>query len=1210
MSTVLIKTNSKHLLAAVLVYLFWIMCFAYFSYSNKKADLYANIDQQLTSTALATSSILPPNLHKLDMKAADVSKSESLTMVNNLSAYAHKTNIIYIYSVIRKNGKIFFTASSATEEEINTGEGVTYYFDEYDTVDPSVHAVFDTQKTQFIEYTDQWGTFRSVYIPQYAEDGRLYLVAADIPISDIQALLNKDLYQTILISVLFLAFIYPFYLAMTRRINLESKRLAKQVRIQNKEIIDQSERLSLALKSAQQGWFDINLNTQVITIETGYIETSDIDSEAGDYYQLSVREWHESIHPDDKQAVIDIYNKAINSTESAEVEYRQRKADGSYIWLNATGQVVEKDTPIPSKHFIGINTNITERKQSEIVLRAFAESVSSTHNNIFEAIVTELASAHNVTTALIAKLDERNPLIVNTLAFWHGDKIVDNTSYLIDGTPCEHAISEQVCFYPSNIQSLFPKDHLLVEMNAQCYMGSAIKNSHGEHIGLIAMLDDKPMHSNPIKTQRLLKSLAMRIGLEFEHISDNAKIRLSSQVFEYANESIVITDTNGNIIDVNPAYTTITGYSKEDVIGNNYFNSQSKRFHENIAHNQQQKLEELGHWQGEVRSTKKNGELFTKFVTMSALKDAQDNITHFVALFSDITPLKDQQKALEHLAHYDQLTALPNRRLFADRYQQAVAHCSRHNNKMAICFLDLDNFKQINDNYGHDFGDELLINVANRLTNALRGEDTACRFGGDEFAILMLNIDSTEHCEASVQRIYEFLTQPYTISNQIFNITASFGLTIYPDDNADLDTLIRHADQAMYQAKLAGRNQVKLFNPYEASSIHKTSALFQAIEYGIEHDQFELYYQPKVNVKTGKAFGVEALIRWQHPEKGMLFPDSFLPEINGSELESKLGNWVIDQAIKQQQQWQNSDVALEVSVNISSNHIQATDFIDVLETTFKKYPTVSPESLQLEILESSALGDHVLVSQIINTCEERLGIKVALDDFGTGYSSLTHLRNLPVETIKIDRSFVRDLLEDPNDFTIIEGIISLGKAFHRNLIAEGVETIEHGLMLLTMGCDQFQGYQIAKPMPAGQITAWLNSYILPAAWSSYINSPITKPQNRITQYQLISDSWLNLVNTGSQTQQPKIGSSHRYLLNPTNCHHTLWLERAHIDGLITDADFSHIDALHQQLHKLVNELVIENNNALKKQKMKTITSINKELQAATEQYCNAKTVQK
>jgi diguanylate cyclase (GGDEF)-like protein/PAS domain S-box-containing protein len=580
-------------------------------------------------------------------------------------------------------------------------------------------------------------------------------------------------------------------------------------------------------------------------------------------------------------------------------------------------------------------------------------------------------------------------------------------------------------------------------------------------------------------------------------------LRLSSRFFTETNEGILITDAKVAIIDVNPAFCDITGYSREEVIGKKprFLDSgkQSPKFFRDLW----KILKEQGHWKGELWNCKKDGSLFAELLSISSIVDKNDNILNYVGLFADITHSKQQQEKLVQMAHYDVLTQLPNRTLLADRYIQATAHCKRNKTLLAFCFLDLDNFKPVNDRYGHDAGDQLLIEVAKRFLTAIREEDTVSRQGGDEFALLLGDIKSAAHCEQLLERILHSIAEPYIIDQQSVSISASIGVSLYPQDGTDLDTLMRHADQAMYLAKLNGRNQYSFFNAEQNQLTIQKNIKLQEIQATLSNNDFCLHYQPKVNMSTGAVFGAEALIRWLHPKKGLILPLDFLPIIEGTELEILVGNWVINEALKQLGAWKEQGIELEISINISSYHLQSPLFVAKLEEALARFPNVDPGNFQLEILESSALSDIDAVNNIIKTCMHTLGVNVALDDFGTGHSSLTHLRNIVAKTIKIDKSFVIDMLGDPNDHAIIDGVIGLAHSFNRDVIAEGVETTKHGSTLLLMRCNKAQGYGIAKPMPASEFPDWLASYIPNEEWLVFGKKAVEQKKTR--------DSYSSLV---------------------------------------------------------------------------------------------------
>jgi diguanylate cyclase (GGDEF)-like protein/PAS domain S-box-containing protein len=561
------------------------------------------------------------------------------------------------------------------------------------------------------------------------------------------------------------------------------------------------------------------------------------------------------------------------------------------------------------------------------------------------------------------------------------------------------------------------------------------------------------------------------------------KLTLAASVFMFARESIVITDATGMILDTNDTFTHTTGYSREEAIGKNPRILQSGRQPPEFYTDMWNTLLKEGSWTGEIWNRHKNGEVYAEMKTISAVRNAQGTTTHYVALGNDITPLKEQQNQLERIAHYDILTNLPNRVLLSDRLSQAMLQCNRHEQLLAVVFLDLDGFKAINDSHGHDIGDQLLIVLSARMREALREDDSLARIGGDEFVAVLANLARVEDCEPVLERLLLATSEPVIIDNNVLNVSASIGVTLYPHDNVDADLLMRHADQAMYVAKDLGKNRYHLFDTAEDNAIQAQRDSLEDIRNAIDNHQFVLHYQPKVNMLTGSVVGVEALIRWQHPIRGLLNPIEFLPVIENNPMSIELGDWVIDRALTQISQWQTMGFNLNVStsVNIAAVQLQQPDFKDKLAILLAAHPDVNPCYLELEVLETSALDDIHDVSTIMNDCIA-LGVKFALDDFGTGYSSLTYLRRLPASLIKIDQSFVRDMLIDKDDLAIVEGVIALAKSFKRGVIAEGVETIEHGTALLHLGCELAQGYGIARPMPANDIPVWINNWKPDANW--------------------------------------------------------------------------------------------------------------------------------
>lgn len=781
------------------------------------------------------------------------------------------------------------------------------------------------------------------------------------------------------------------------------------------------------------------------------------------------------------------------------IEFRERNNHLNWIWVNVTGVVVEWNKNKEPTRLIGIHTDINERKKNEAALRSLAESRPQKSKDIFTIIARQLASTCDAQYAKISEIDEDGNHHV--VAIWSNDSSLQQDQLDIEQVILSD--SQDSYFTGNNLQTLLPNENSLEALALNYYLAVPLKDNNNDAIGLITLIHSKPLPEQQDNEFALIQSLAIRASNELERQRFENKHILSSKIFEQANEAIIITDPKGEIVDINPTFCDITGYNRQEAIGQTprFLNSgqQSKHFYLAMW----KTLITTGQWKGELWNKKKNGELYAELLTISALKDDNGQVLNYVGLASDITEFKKQQQALELIAHYDPLTQLPNRALFADRFKQAILSTQRNQKQLAICFIDLDNFKPINDNYGHNEGDQVLIKVANRIKENIRPEDTLSRHGGDEFALLIQNISSLKELEQILARLLEKIRQPYQIGRQLHQISTSIGITVYPEDEGDIDTLLRHADKAMYEAKLAGKNQIHFFNAQQNEQLIKARSKRDEIRIAIQHKQFQLYYQPKVNMRTGEVFGAEALIRWHHPKKGLVPPMEFLPLIDGTDLEIEVGNWVIAEAVKQLDQWQEEGLPLEMSINISSRHLQSEYFIETLVNTVEQYPDLDPRLLQLEILESSELSDTHKISTILDKCQKTIGVNIALDDFGTGYSALTHLRNLPANTIKIDQSFIRDMLDDHNDYAIVDGIIRLANAFDRNIIAEGVETNEHGLILLLMGCESAQGYAIAKPLPADQFITWLeHEYQANQTWIKLGQSDLSIEEKKIKLLEL------------------------------------------------------------------------------------------------------------
>jgi diguanylate cyclase (GGDEF)-like protein/PAS domain S-box-containing protein len=555
----------------------------------------------------------------------------------------------------------------------------------------------------------------------------------------------------------------------------------------------------------------------------------------------------------------------------------------------------------------------------------------------------------------------------------------------------------------------------------------------------------------------------------------------ASKVFEHSIEGIVVTDCNGTILQVNPAFTAITGYSQEEAIGKNPRLLKSHKHPKSFYQSMWGQLAAEGQWAGEIWNRRKTGEVYPEWLTINAVRDPQGRITNYVSIFHDITELKRQQQALEHQAQHDALTGLPNRVLFHDRLEMALKRMKRRGRKVALLSLDLDNFKNINDGFGHLTGDNLLVELAERLMAQLRTGDTLARQGGDEFLILLPDMEDIDDVSVIAQRLLTCLQQqPFRHRDIEYCVTASIGVTIAPNDGTQAATLIKNADMAMYRAKKLGRDNFQYFTPELDAQAHRRISLESQLRKGIEQGELELHYQPIVSSSTGRIHGAEALVRWRH-DGTLVSPGEFIPLAEESGLILPLGEWVLRTAAGQAKQWQDAGHRLALSVNLSSRQFSGQNLVrlyqDILAAT-----GLESGRLYFEITESMLMGEIDKAQRILDDLRQ-VGGKFYLDDFGTGYSSLSYLKRLPLDGLKIDRSFIRDLAADADSRAIAAAVVSLAQTLNLAIVAEGVETVEQLTILHAMHPMLIQGFLASRPVPADQFDVLLrhSRSLLPAA---------------------------------------------------------------------------------------------------------------------------------
>ncbi len=559
------------------------------------------------------------------------------------------------------------------------------------------------------------------------------------------------------------------------------------------------------------------------------------------------------------------------------------------------------------------------------------------------------------------------------------------------------------------------------------------------------------------------------------------KLNVAASVFKYAHESIVVTDQNALILEINENFIQKSQFNQSDLLGVHvkYLIADVPDAVESMD-TLISTVNERGYWLGERVCRRKDDSQYPAMLSISAVRSVDGVIKSYALFFNDITDIKKKQQELEYVATYDSLTALPNRSLFRDRLRTAVDVSARLGHSVAVGFIDLDGFKEINDKYGHAVGDQLLVAVANQMRAALRVGDSVARLGGDEFIVLINSLEQVDACIPVLERLLAAASSAVFVDDNRLQVSASIGVTVFPEDNVNIDHLVRHADQAMYRAKQSGKNQYAFFDSAHEKALDVTQATLPEIKLGLQRSEFVLHYQPKVNMQTGETIGVEALIRWNHPTKGLLPPAAFLPHIEGKQVSVELSSWVIADALRQMQAWQLTGLRMPVSVNVGALHLQHPLFYEELDELVCNYPQCRG-MLSIEILETSALSDIERIRTTMQKCES-IGVEFALDDFGTGYSSLSYLSDLPANEVKIDQRFVKNLVNEQSHLSIVEGIVSLTQAFRRTAVAEGVETAEVGELLLRLGCKLGQGYFIARPMAAEELANWLATWQPPQTW--------------------------------------------------------------------------------------------------------------------------------
>ncbi|MDX1587758.1 MAG: EAL domain-containing protein [Oleiphilaceae bacterium] len=808
------------------------------------------------------------------------------------------------------------------------------------------------------------------------------------------------------------------------------------------------ERLSLVARNTTNGVVMTDTEGRTEWVNEGFER---ITGYSADEY-MGKKPGHLLQGSDTNPETVEEIRRALTAGEGFAVDILNYRRDGEPYWVHIHCNPIT-DSTTGLKGYIAIESDITRRKKAEIALSQFRSTLDQTMDAVM------IIDRQSLRFTFV------NQGALSQLGYSRDQLMAMDPQSLMTDIP--RADSEQV------LERLVrgERKSLQFETHLRRQDGSALPvNVSIQYV----TLEDGSGQYVAIARDMTERNIARR------------EQAIAASVYESSFDGVMILDQNNRVMDVNPAFSRITGYSPEEVKGKPpmFFSEglHDAAFYEEMG----RELDDKGYWRGEIWSRRKNGEAYPKLLSVSRVyadsfagagetgdgEQVQGNtLSHQVVVFSDISELKNHQAELEAAANYDMLTGLPNRRLLADRLDHALARVDRYGGSLAVCLMDMDGFKPINDTYGHELGDQVLMEMARRLSDHVRGDDTVARLGGDEFVLLLNGAAS----DSLFERLMTEISQPMVFDRVTINPTFSLGVTLYPEDPSDNDMLLRHADQAMYLAKESGKNGYSFFDASHDAKRRKQRKQIARLRQALEQDEFALYYQPQVDLRDGSIIGMEALIRWQHPQKGLLPPASFLSQLEDSELELPVGEWVINTAFDQLELWRDQGRTLPLCINIGANHLLNPHFIEHLRNSLARHSQVMPPMISLEILETTALHDMREAWQVINHCRE-LGFQVALDDFGTGFSSLTYFRKLPIDMIKIDQSFIREMLINSHDRAIVESVVFLARKFDRPVLAEGVETDEHARALLAMGCHLMQGYGIARPMPAQEVLEWCREW--------------------------------------------------------------------------------------------------------------------------------------
>lgn len=778
--------------------------------------------------------------------------------------------------------------------------------------------------------------------------------------------------------------------------------------------------------------------------------------------ELIGRSPYEYIHPDDAATVRSAHQWVLESDETGTVTHRSRHRDGHYLWFETVGKAIRRQQDGAVIEIVCNSRDVTLRVTVEDELReAELEVVArESEERALHRSARQYRQLVEATQDWLWEIDAEGRYTyaspsVRQLLGYRPDEVLGRTPF--DLMPADEAERVAAIALP------------LIEARRPI---SLLENTNVARDGRRVVMETSGVpffdsDGNFLGYRGIDRDVTERIEAQ-------KKLHLAAQVLEQTAEGVLIADADIRIISVNGAFSRTTGYSAEEVLGRNPSLLASGRHDQPYYQAMWRSLNDAGQWQGEIWNRRKNGDIYPEWLTISAIHDAQGQVTHYAAIFSDIGSQEHVRKRLHNMAYYDALTALPNRELFHDRLANALVRARRDHHHAALLFFDLDRFKNINDSLGHTVGDELLQRVAARLRTIVRESDTIARLGGDEFAVILGNIHDPAEAGAIAGKLVEAFGAPYYIDHHELFVTTSIGIATFPEDGQTVETLLRNADTAMYRTKEMGRNDYQFYNPGMSLRYAERQTLEHELRLALEHGELELVYQAQLALPQRRVIGMEALIRWQHPARGQLLPAQFIPVAEESGLILPLGNWVLQQACRQARHWADAGHEdFRVAVNVSALQLRYLGFADTVELALQQ-SGCPPQCLELELTENALMDDPANVAAVLDRLG-RLGISIAIDDFGTGFSSLNYLKQLHIGKLKIDTTIVAAALQRQASAEIAAAIIAMARSLGLAVIAEGVESAKQLEFLQQLGCHAAQGFLFGAGLPPAQAEAsWLD----------------------------------------------------------------------------------------------------------------------------------------